>query len=109
LSKELEIKMSNFESETSNGVTLVDFWAPWCAPCRMQDPIIEKIAYTFTGKAKVGKCNTDEEQALAVKFGIKSIPTMILFQNGKEADRFIGVQTEHVLSEIIKNLIVKSG
>jgi thioredoxin 1 len=109
MSEELEINSSNFDSETSSGVTLVDFWAPWCAPCRMQGPIIEKIADKFAGKTKVGKCNTDEEQTLAIKLGIKSIPTLILFQNGKEIERFIGLQTEHTLIEKINNLIVKGG
>ena len=94
MGNELKITATNFDSETKTGVTLVDFWAPWCAPCRMQGPIIEKIADKFAGKAKVGKCNTDEERTLALKFGIKSIPTLILFQDGKEMERFIGLQTE---------------
>ena len=107
MSLELKITGTNFDSETKDGVTLVDFWAPWCGPCRMQGPIIEKIAGHLTGKAKIGKCNTDEEQSLASRFGIKSIPTMLLFQNGKETERLIGLQTESSLLEKLNKLIIK--
>ena len=107
MSAELKITAANFDSETQEGVTLVDFWAPWCAPCRMQGPIIEKIADELKGKAKVGKCNTDEERLVASKFGIRSIPTLILFQNGKEVERFVGLQTEYALAEKINSLLAK--
>ena len=104
MSTELKIIGSNFDSETSKGVTLVDFWAPWCSPCRMQGPIIEKVARQLTGKAKVGKCNVDEEPGLASRFGIRSIPTLIIFHKGKEAARLIGLQPEHILIEKINAL-----
>ena len=107
MSAELKITTANFDSETKDGVTLVDFWAPWCAPCRMQGPIIEKVAEKFTGKAKVGKCNTDEEKTLATRFGIRSIPTLLLFQNGKEVERFVGLQTEYALTEKINAILTK--
>jgi thioredoxin 1 len=107
MSTELKITTSNFDSETGTGTTLVDFWAPWCAPCHMQGPIIERIADKVNGKAKVGKCNIDEEQTLALKFEIKSIPTLILFQNGKETERFIGLQTENTLIGKINTLLAK--
>ena len=103
---ELKITATNFDSEISKGIILVDFWAPWCAPCRMQGPIIERVAEKFAGKARVGKCNTDEERTLASKFTIKSIPTLILFHNGKETERFIGLQTEQALTEKINTLLV---
>ena len=107
MSTELKITTTNFDSETDTGVTLVDFWAPWCAPCRMQGPIIEKIADKVTGKAKIGKCNIDEERTLALKLEVKSIPTLILFQNGKEIERFIGLQTENILTQKINALLAK--
>jgi len=107
MSAELKITTVNFDSETKDGVTLVDFWAPWCAPCRMQGPIIEKVAHKFTGKAKIGKCNTDEEKPLAARFGIRSIPTLLLFQNGKEIERFVGLQTEYALTEKVSALLPK--
>lgn len=109
MGKELNITATNFDSETSKGIALVDFWAPWCSPCRMQGPIIEEIAAKFAGKATVCKCNTDEERILVLKFGIKSIPTLILFQNGKEIERFTGLQAEHTLTQKINNLLVQDS
>lgn len=99
MSAEIEITDANFDSETGEGMTLVDFWAPWCGPCRMQGPIVEKVAEKMAGKAKVGKCNVDENQTTATKLGIRSIPTLIIFQDGKEVDRMVGVQQEQTLVE----------
>lgn len=95
----------NFDSEISSGVALVDFWAPWCGPCRMQGPIVEKVADALGDKAKVGKCNIDESAQIASKFGINSIPTLIVFKDGNEVKRFRGVQQESTLvSAIEENL-----
>lgn len=104
MSTEINITDSNFDSEISNGIALVDFWASWCGPCRMQGPIIDKVAVQLTGKAKIGKCNVDEEPGLASRFGIRSIPTLVIFHNGKEIERLIGLQTEHTLIEKIAAL-----
>ena len=101
----LKITGVNFDSKTSSGVILIDFWAPWCGPCQMQGPIIEKIAEKMEGKAEFGKCNIDEEQELATKFGIMSIPTMIIFKNGEEVERLIGLHTENLLLEKLSILI----
>ena len=94
-----EVNSSNFETEVlkSSGKVLVDFWAPWCGPCRMQTPILEKLATSGEINAKIVKVNTDENQELARKFGIVSIPTLILFNNGVESERYVGVQPENVL------------
>jgi thioredoxin 1 len=108
MSTELKVTGFNFESEISKGVTLVDFWAPWCSPCRMQGPVIEKVARQLTGKANVSKCNVDEEPGLASRFGIRSIPTLIIFHNGKEVERLIGLQPENILIEKINALGGKS-
>ena len=99
MSNEVTITDANFDSEIASGVTLVDFWAAWCGPCKMQAPILEKVAEKMSGKAKVSKCNVDEAQGLAAKFGIMSIPTLIIFKDGKESQRFIGVQSENTLVE----------
>ena len=99
-----EINNSNFQSEVldAKGKVLVDFWAPWCGPCRMQTPILEKLVESGEITAKVVKVNTDENQEIAGKFGIQSIPTLILFQDGKEVERMIGTQPENALKPKLK-------
>jgi thioredoxin 1 len=99
MSAEIEITDANFNSEASAGVILIDFWAPWCGPCRIQGPIIEKVAEQVGDKAKVAKCNVDENQAIASQFGVQSIPTLIILKDGKEVERMVGVQQENVLVE----------
>ena len=91
---ELKLTDANFTTETSKGVVLVDFWAPWCGPCQMQGPIIEKVAAAMAGKAKVGKCNVDDAPQTSEGFGIKSIPSLIILKDNQEVERFIGVQGE---------------
>lgn len=97
----IEFSDSNFDSEVNNSAlpVLVDFWAPWCGPCRMLVPVVERLAEKFAGKMKVGKVNVDENPNTAARFGIMSIPTLILFKGGKEVERVIGAMPEPVLSE----------
>ncbi|MBE6609019.1 MAG: thioredoxin [Ruminococcaceae bacterium] len=89
---EITITKENFEKEVLNSdiPVLVDFWATWCGPCRMLAPIIEEIAQDYDGKVKVGKIDVDTQEELAVKFGIQSIPTVLLFKNGEIVDKSIG-------------------
>jgi thioredoxin 1 len=100
----LEIKESNFEEEVLKyeGTVLVDFWAPWCRPCRMQTPILERVAESGDISAKIAKVNTDESSSIAQKYDISSIPTLILFKEGKEVERMVGVQPEDVLKKKLK-------
>jgi thioredoxin 1 len=88
-----DVNDANFESEVLNAgqPVLVDFWAAWCAPCRMLSPTVEAVAEKFQGRAKVVKLNVDENVDSSSRYGIKGIPTLILFSGGKEADRVVGV------------------
>jgi thioredoxin 1 len=94
-----------FEQSVLHGVTLVDFDAPWCRPCRMQKPIIDALKKNYRGKATVQKINIDENQDIAMHLGIQSIPTIILYKDGREMDRLIGVQSAGALSRALKKLI----
>lgn len=91
----------NFEAEVvkSDRPVLVDFWAPWCGPCQMMGPIIEELAKDMGDKAKIGKLNVDENPDTAQKFGIMSIPTILIFKGGQVAKQFIGVQNIDTLKE----------
>jgi len=93
----------NFAHKTKSGVVLVDFWADWCMPCKMMAPILNEVAEATDGTATIYKLNVDEQQQVAAQFGIRSIPTMILFKDGKEVERIIGVKSkEAVIASINK-------
>lgn len=93
----------NFAHKTKKGVVLVDFWADWCMPCKMMAPILNEVAEATEGTATIYKLNVDEQQQVAAQFGIRSIPTMILFKDGKEMERIIGVKSkEAVIASINK-------
>ena len=97
----LTINESSFDEVISKGLTLVDFWAEWCMPCRMQGPIMDKLAKKTGDKATIGKVNVDENMTVASRYGITGIPTSILFKDGEEVRRFVGVQSEEVLSKAL--------
>lgn len=105
-----EVTDASFESEVlkSDQPVLVDFWAAWCAPCRMLTPTVEAIAEKYQGKAKIVKLNVDENVESSSKYGIKGIPTLILFSGGKEADRVVGVPSnakDFIASMIDRQLV----
>ena len=95
----------NVNDTIANGVTLVDFWAEWCGPCRMQLPILEEVSEEIGEKATVGKINVDHELELAQRFGVQSIPTLILFKDGEIVDKMVGVQAKETLVDKINNAL----
>lgn len=101
----VELTKENFAEHTQSGVALVDFWAPWCGPCRMLAPVIDKLAEEFDGKAKICKVNTDEQEELSAQYGIRSIPTMLFFKNGEVVDQMVGATSEQVLKDKLNALL----
>ncbi|MDP8205648.1 MAG: thioredoxin [Candidatus Electryonea clarkiae] len=102
-----DVTDATFESEVlkSDIPVLVDFWAPWCAPCRMVSPAVQEVADQFTGKLKVVKVNTDDNPAKATSLGIRGIPTLILFKNGEEEDRIVGAVPKANIAAMVEKVI----
>jgi len=91
----------NFQQQIKNKVVLVDFWAEWCAPCKMMAPVLNDVTSDLTGNSHVGKLNIEQYKSIAQQFNVRSIPTLILFKNGKEVKRFVGIkQKDFLLREI---------
>jgi len=100
----LTLTDKNFQQQTKNKVVLVDFWAEWCAPCKMMTPVLNDVADELNGDSHVGKLNIEQYQAMAQKFNVRSIPTLILFKNGKEVKRFVGIKQKDFLLKEIKSV-----
>ncbi len=99
--KVTDLTDTTFMDAVSTGWSLVDFWAPWCPPCRMQGPIVESLAEAFAGKLLIAKVNVDEEGGSASRYNVASIPTLILFKDGKEVNRFVGLRQEAELAGVL--------
>lgn len=103
----LELNAGNFEEEVLKAAqpVLVDFWAPWCGPCRSMAPIIEELAGEFAGRAKVAKVNVDENRELAARYGVMSIPTLVFFKDGKVVEQIVGFTPKGVLVKKLEELL----
>ncbi len=103
----MEFNGDNFETEVvkSDVPVLVDFWAPWCGPCKMITPIIEELAGEFGDKVKIGKVNVDNNQDLAAKFGIRGIPTVMLFKGGESVNSFVGLRPKEDLAAALTSAL----
>lgn len=88
----------NFQQQIKSGLVLVDFWAEWCMPCKVMGPVLNQVAESLDGKATVAKLNVDHFQPVSSKYGIRNIPTLILFKNGKEVERFVGIKQKDFLT-----------
>jgi len=91
--------MNLFQEELKKGVTLIDFNASWCAPCRAQEPVIKKLISLYRDRAAIIEINIDDHHLLATEYGVQSIPTLIIFKEGKEIKRFVGLQSEAVIAQ----------
>jgi thioredoxin 1 len=105
MGKYIELTNDNFEATTKEGVSLVDFWAPWCGPCRMISPVIEELAEEFEGKANICKVNTDEQADLSTKFGVRSIPTIVFMKDGEVVDTMVGAASKQAFTDKINSLL----
>jgi len=102
----LTLTDKNFQQQTKNKVVLVDFWAEWCAPCKMMAPVLNEVAGDLTGSSHVGKLNIEQYKSMAQQFNVRSIPTLILFKNGKEVKRFVGIKQKDFLLKEIKSVTI---
>ncbi|WP_204206392.1 thioredoxin [Mammaliicoccus sciuri] len=92
---------ANFDEQIKEGVSLVDFWAPWCGPCKMIAPVLEDLAKDVEGKANIVKLDVDENQATAAKYEVMSIPTLIVFKDGEAVDKIVGFQPKEQLEQVL--------
>jgi thioredoxin 1 len=99
----MAVTKDNFNETIKQGVSLVDFWAPWCGPCKMQLPIVEELSEELKGQATIAKVNVDEEPELASQFGVMSIPTLIVFKDGQPVDKLVGLQSKESLKSKIQS------
>lgn len=101
----VQLDAKSFRTALKDNIVLVDFWEPWCGPCQIQLPVLEEVAHRVAGRATVAKVNVDDAQKLAVRFGIQSIPTLVLFKNGKVIHQYVGSHSVKELTAAIEQLV----
>ncbi len=99
----MELTDETFDSAVSDGITLVDFWAPWCQPCRMQGPIVERLAARLEDDVNVAKAKVDDNQDHCAQYGIQGIPTILLFRDGEPVEKLVGLQQEEALLSAVES------
>lgn len=107
--KPVELTDSNFQSETAQGLTLVDFWAPWCAPCRIIAPVVEELASQYEGRVKVGKLNVDDNPGISGQYRVMSIPTLILFKDGQPVEGMVGAQPKRAFEALLDKYVAPAA
>ncbi|OQC04254.1 MAG: Thioredoxin [Candidatus Hydrogenedentes bacterium ADurb.Bin101] len=105
MSNALDLTNETFSNAVSSGVSLVDFWAEWCGPCRMMSPIVDGVAQALAGRANVYKVNVDDAQEVAVKYKVNSIPTLVVMKDGAEVKRFVGVTQQGALTAALEEAL----
>ena len=103
--KVVVLNVTNFDHQTKQGITLVDFWATWCMPCKVMVPALNDVAEELDGRVKVGKVDVDQNKSLAAKFKVRNIPTIVLLKDGKEINRFVGVKDKNFLLKQLKDVL----
>jgi thioredoxin 1 len=111
LSDLTSVDQNNFQKEVlqATGPVLVDFWAPWCGPCRMVAPVVDKVAQTYQGRLKVVKLNTDDSPSIAGKYEVSGIPALILFKGGEPVDRIVGYVPEKQLTAMVEKHVASAA
>ncbi len=105
MGKYIELNNDNIQETVNEGVALVDFWAPWCGPCRMLAPAIDELAVEFENKAKICKVNTEEQEQLTAQYQVRSIPTILFMKDGEIVDQIIGATTKTILADKLNALL----
>lgn len=101
----VNLNTESFSKAISNGIVIVDFWAEWCGPCQIQGKILNELACEVSDEVMIAKIDVDENRTIAAKYGIRSIPTLLIFKNGNEVKKYVGVQSKQELIKTINNLI----